>query len=544
MTRDLYSSDLLRRMKPSNLFAIRARMGGLCMVLLALAAGPAAGAVLDAIGVTVLRTVTTNLDGTGIGVAHPEASLSTNFPTFEVNPASVGRPAGLFAYFSTNGVATNYPNAVGDESGHADGVGQNFYGLTTGVATNVAHVDNYDADYFFNQYIFTDTPVAIAGRIANQSFIFNGITISDQQMVDYYYDMYAAQYGTLFVSGVGNGGPVNTPATCYNGIGVGVIDGGSSIGPTLDNGRCKPDLVAFGGATSFSTPYVSGAAAVLMQAALRGDGGGDTNAASDSRNLKALLLNGAIKPAGWTNAPNFPLDARYGAGVLNVFNAYAQLAGGQHGAIESSSVATNATHPPGASLANVPVSSGWDFSTLSSTPGTDAIQHYYFKLTNSFHGGSFSATATLVWNRQTNQTAINDLDLHLYDTATSNVVAQSVSFVNNVEHLYVTNLPPGRYDLQVWKAGGDAGNGNVTPDETYALAFEFFSPSLQIAASGTNALVSWPVYPDGFVLQASTNLASPSAWSTLAVTPAITNNQNRVSVPVDGGSLFFRLKRP
>ena len=43
---------------------------------------------LDQIGVTLLRTQTTNLDGSGIRVAQPEASA----PAFEVNPASVGQP--------------------------------------------------------------------------------------------------------------------------------------------------------------------------------------------------------------------------------------------------------------------------------------------------------------------------------------------------------------------------------------------------------------------------------------------------------------------
>ena len=68
-----------------------------------------------------------------------------------------------------------------------------------------------------------------------------------------------------------------------------------------------------------------------MQAALRGDGGSDTNSAFDIRTIKALLLNGAVKPADWTNIAPSPLDTRYGAGVLNVLNSYEQLAGGRMG---------------------------------------------------------------------------------------------------------------------------------------------------------------------------------------------------------------------
>jgi hypothetical protein len=47
-----------------------------------------------------------------------------------------------------------------------------------------------------------------------------------------------------------------------------------------------------------------------MQAGLRGDGGSSTNAAADLRTVKALLLNGAIKPTDWTNNVPSPLDTR------------------------------------------------------------------------------------------------------------------------------------------------------------------------------------------------------------------------------------------
>src|SRR5262249_26710500 len=155
------------------------------------------------------------------------------------------------------------------------------------------------------------------------------IPVAAQQAIDLAYDNYTVTNHTLFVSGAGNGGSVCPPSTCYNGLSVSVNNGLSSIGPTVDNGRCKPDITASaqGALTSFSTPYVAGAAAVMLQAALRGDGGGTgtTNSAADLRTVKALLLNGAVKPSGWTNANFSPLDARYGAGIVNVFNSYAQL---------------------------------------------------------------------------------------------------------------------------------------------------------------------------------------------------------------------------
>jgi Subtilase family len=522
-------------------------------------AAPVQASNLDTIGVTLLRTVT-NVDGAGIRVAQPEAGA----PGFEVNPANslVQQPISLFTYISNN-VSTNYfPNDIGTESGHADAVASYFYGLPSGIATNIAHVDNYDADYFA-QVSAIETPFTtnytaslpstnIDDPVVNQSFIFtttdgDNVPINEQETIDSAYDNYAAQYNTLFISGAGNGSPprVCPPSTCYNGIGVGAyFDGNnySSIGPTLDNGRAKPDITAPAEETSFSTPQVAGAAALLMQAGLRGDGGSDTNAAADIRTVKALLLNGAIKPADWTNNPPSPLDPRYGAGVLNVFNSYEQLADGEHGYIATTSVPAGDAHPPNGASGTIGALSGWDFNTNTSGSSSDTINHYYFDVTNGIGHAMFSATATLVWNRQRNQTDINHLNLFLYNAANSNLVACSTSLVDNVQHIWVPRLPQGRYDLQVWKAGGIPRTSIVSSAETYALAWEFFCTSLNVAQSDTNAVLTWPTYPDGFVVQSATNLTPPVVWNTLNVTPIVTSNQNQVTFATTNASQFFRLQ--
>ncbi|HEY5040881.1 MAG TPA: S8 family serine peptidase, partial [Verrucomicrobiae bacterium] len=323
--------------------------------------------LLDQIGVTALRAVTTHLDGTGIRVAMPEGELTNNPPTFEVNPANVGQPVSLFTYISSAGSATTYPNSLGTNSWHAEDVADYFFGPASGVATNVAHVDNYDANYFVQGYTVAgnyvvNLPAAnINDPVVNQSFGFVNVPANGQQSFDTAYDNYAAQYHTLFVSAANNGGPVSPPGTSYNCVSVGAYDGASSYGPTLDNGRAKPDITAPAGETSFSTPQVSGAAALLMQASLRGDGGGDTNSAFDIRTIKALLLNGAVKPTDWTNISPSPLDTRYGAGVLNVLNSYEQLAGGKHGYVISTTVSTGGAHPPTGATGSIAVLSGWDF---------------------------------------------------------------------------------------------------------------------------------------------------------------------------------------
>ena len=515
-----------------------------------LAAGlPAARAQgSDPIGLALLRTLATNVDGTGIRVAQPEANLGGSPSVFEVNPASVGLPVSLFTYYSADGITNIFTNNVGAESWHADGVAQNFYGWPGGAATNVAHVDNYDADFFVTNYLFNLAPMP-AAAVVNQSYTFGPLAVTNQQAIDSAYDDYADTYGTLFVSAAdnfGNAWPNSTnvcvPGTAYNCISVGAYANGtyySSIGPTSDNGRCKPDLTAPAGATSFSTPQVAGAATALMQAALRGDGGGDTNAAFDMRTIKALLLNGAVKTADWTNSNSSPLDMRYGAGVLNVFNAYEQLAGGKQNFSASNSVAIGAAHPPLEATNFVAATSGWDFRTIATSATNDAVNHYFFNVSNGM------PTVTLVWNRQLGQTnysnCINDLDLFLFNAANSNFVACSTSRVDNVEHLFIPRLPAGRYDLQVLKNGG---TNVVSTAETYALAFAFVPTKLNLAGSGPNAVLTWPAYPAGFLVETTTNLAAP-AWSTNNLpAAALTNRLNLLQLPMTNALQFFRLRLP
>ncbi len=492
---------------------------GLALSLLAIGflcglAGPAAAGPLDDIGVTALRAADPTLTGSGIAVIQAEANYGgTN--VYQVNPAYVDLPPGLFTYVDgSGGIWLSYPNGGGSESGHADSVGLNFYGNATsgpnpGVAPGVSSVDNYQADTYFNAIIAGNlVPSAASGgvlhdaRVINQSFIFtdNSGNALEDPVADQLYDNYAANYNVLFVSGMGNGTPPASPATCYNGIAVAVIDGNSTTGPTLDDGRCKPDITAPGGATSFSTPYVSGAAALLMQAA------GDNAAASDIRTIKALLLNGATKPAGWTHTPTQPLDLRYGAGELNVFNSWQELsAGNQPFSTTQTLTAGTLSHAP-SSASNFRGLTGWDFTQLTSSASLDAMNNYFLAPNQS--GAAFTLTATLVWNRQavavptgTNPfditpIGINNLDLFLYDMTNPALLASSVSTVNNVQQLYVTGLAPGdTYAIQVWKPGGDLGPGLVSYDETYALAYSMTAvpePSaLVLFGVGAIGLLGW-----------------------------------------------------
>ena len=339
-------------------------------------------------------------------------------------------------------------------------------------------------------------------------------------------------------------GSVAPPSTSYNGIGAGFCTASGTwgaTGPTLDNGRAKPDICAPIDASSFAAPLVSGAATLLIQAARRGVGG-NTNDATDIRTLKALLLNGAIKPPGWSNPSPSPLDPRYGAGVLNVFNSYCQLAGGEQGFITNSSEPANSAHPPATATGDLAVLSGWDLDTISNaSTNVDVVNHYCFEVTNSSCSGPFTATMTLVWNRQVDQSAINNLDLYLYRMDDGSLIGASTSTVDNVQHIYVPQLPPGRYDLQVLKQGG----AYVTASETYALAFDFFTVPLSVTQTSSGLNFTWPLYPAGFELETnSTSGLLPGGWDTNnLVAPVISNNLNNVTLGFPLAPVFFRLVR-
>ncbi len=492
----------------------------------------------DTTGATLLYATTTNLNGAGVRVAQAEVAVAAD--AWQVNPSVAGRTNGFITYYS-NAVfsASSFPNSVGTESFHANGVGTNFYALADGMARGVSHVDNYEANYFVSK-VYPVTQPFNAARIVNQSFSFGSQPTNIQENYDSAYDNFAAANKVILVNAVGNSGTVALPATSYNGIGVGAYNGGTATGPTPDNGRAKPDITAPADATSFSTPQVSGAAAILLQAAVRGDAGADTNSAGDIRTVKALLLNGAIKPSNWSAPKPSPLDPLYGAGVLNVFNSYRQFIGGKHTNTGSTNINLGAAHPPisttnSPSITNL---SGWDFATLTSSTTKDAVGEYHFVLpTNA------TATITLAWNRQQNQTTINNLYLYLYKIGNAQPVASSTSTVDNVQHIYSPNLSAGQYALQILKPGGAT---TVSAGETYALAYEFVSQKLTLTR-GTNGTIklTWPIYPAGFTLESTSTLASGS-WSSVTATPLILSNSlNQVTLtPSAGIAQYYRLRRP
>ena len=475
-----------------------------------------ANTTFDQIGLTQLQSIAPNINGTGVNVAQVEASVSsTTQNAFEPNPANLSTSA-QFTFIDSSGNASgSYKSA--DASWHAEYVASLFYGgAGAGVAPDVSHVYVYAESYYYNTLYAGTAPInsssGAAPSVVNQSFIYPGVTSSTSAYLDQIWDNYAAEYNTLFVTAIGDGQTtstttpsyVNAPADMYNGIAVGAFTGiggtpSTWVGPTWD-GRSAPDLIAPGSYTSYTAPLVSGSAALLIQAGNADVGGTATAAAAtDIRTVKALLLNGATKIQGWTNSytansgtytynattanATTPLDPRYGSGMVNVYNSYENLAGGEHSysATTSSAISsfTSNTAAPAASFTGTAITatSGWNLASITATSKSNAVENYDFNLPGT-SVNSWDLTATLTWNKDYQANGINHLMLFLLNSS-GQEVASSTSMLDNLQQINVnsalgmTTLAPGQYDLAVEMLGG---SNLISSSETYALAWNFVDP--------------------------------------------------------------------
>jgi hypothetical protein len=261
--------------------------------------------------------------------------------------------------------------------------------------------------------------------------------------------------------------------------------------------------------TSFAAPAVASVIARLSQFASNRFTAVPSVAtdAQDPRTMKALLMTSATKLAGWGQGSVFggtagltgsltggvttvrqPLDPNQGAGLLNANGAYSIMdAGKKSPTLQPNGLIT---------IVNSAVTpTGWDFNTVK------------LSLTNSYQvsgqvGGSMAIT--LDWYRDVGAAVAGtnsilgmaNLDLYLYsslDSAFTNVslTAQSISSIDNLEHLWFTNLPTAYYEFMVGYSGYDSLAGPTIQNEQYGLAWAFTVPepsSLLLAALGISTL--------------------------------------------------------
>lgn len=69
------------------------------------------------------------------------------------------------------------------------------------------------------------------------------------------------------------------------------------------------------------------------------------------------------------------------------------------------------------------------------------------------------------------------------------------------------------------------------------------APTLTIARSGNNLIISWPSTATDYVLQQNSNLADGS-WTTSGYTISDDETNKSITIVSPTGNLFFRLKQP
>jgi len=374
--------------------------------------------------------------GAGIQVAMVEAPSGAAYLPDMTNAEFLGKTV-------NDGSGTN-----SGSNGHATTVGRYFFGNSSSLTPGISEFSGYEVNHWLSSRLSpggSGTPLTEAYLVSSHAYAGSvGSTDADVKRL-MQMDFYVNQNGTTAVVGTTNENVSVVPnlfAHGYNVIAVGNSNGVHGHGSTTlyGTGRTRPDLVGPLNASSWNTGLVSSAAALLHHKA---DNMGMH--AADARRpevIKSILMSGAIKEpfATWDRTNTRPIDERFGAGQLNIFNSYFIMDGGQFNG--SLGVPTEAIGLR-----------GWDYE--ASLSGA-AIQSYRLEIGP---GGVADVSVMLNWNVQitdTNPAAnifapeyrLADLGLSLWDE-NETLIDWSNSPVDNVEHLYLAFLAAGNYTLRV-----------------------------------------------------------------------------------------------
>jgi hypothetical protein len=442
--------------------------------------------------------------GSGVGISQTEAPEQT------INGTRYYLPNTALPEFA--GKTFSILSPAGGVSSHATTVAQYCYAGGTSIAPGVTGIHNYEANDWigpgFLNYGDTIAPNGETQGVQNHSWVANVSNGAAAVQLLRRFDYAIQQSGFLGVVALNNGNGGNVPtllASCYNGVSVGLTNGNHSYGTnTADGGgRTKPEIVAPSYATSFATPMVASAAAMLSQ--------GAPAEATRPVTMKAILMAGATKGQfpSWSRSTAHPLDAVCGAGQLNVYNSHHILAAGQQAAGTDATVTRQ----------------GWDCTTTSG-----GSRLYFFDIPA---GGTSSLSVILTWNRTIADTvpgpswgnpssSLANLTLKLYsasDFTLGELVDSSASAVDNVEHVWQPALSPGRYAIEVT---ADA------PGVTYGLAW-YSVPNVTIAATTPEAAELGAV-PGQFTITRGGDTAAPlTVGYTIAGTA--TNGTDYTAIP-------------
>jgi len=386
-----------------------------------------------------------------IAAAELPNNPSQGFSQIEAITPDLSAYAPNTAASNFSGKTFSFKSGTSVESPHATSVANFFYGNGTSLLGGNIAVDLYSANSWLGSG-FLKTGLFSAPSIENravQNHSWISTSYSQTAEANRRLDFAINRDGFVCVVGVNNGNSTVLPdllAQSYHTLSVGLTNGSHSAGvTTLDgNDRIKPELVAPADATSFSTPMVSSAAALLF-AKLTAD---HVLAKADRpRVIKALLLASTRKDtvASWQNTSTRPLDLRFGAGELNIHHAYKILRAGRATASQSLSQKN----------------CGWAAESVSA----NSNKAYFFTIPAGSIPSPFAAALT--WHRAvtsglfgSNWTAtLANLNLRLHQAdgfTLGAAIAESNSLVDNVEHIFQAQLAPGDYAIIVQNLSNSA----------------------------------------------------------------------------------------
>ena len=454
-----------------TLFSMSTRVCGAMILSIPLCALVAQADVFSDIKYTdlVTRLGAATPTGAGIGIGHVEAPENAG-GSYAPDTTLVEFSGKTFSLLSGTGLAP---------SGHATEVGRNLYGNTGSIAKGVTSISNWNVNpWLTSVYLHVGQGAAVVPatppvgvKVFNHSWIgsFGNATNDNDGLRRL--DFAIARDNLFMTVGTNNGaGSAAQPLLAYafNNITVGLADGNHAAALTpagLDGpSRRKPDIVAPGLFTSYATPIVGAAAALLFDAA-DSDPAISANAnANKALTIKSAIMAGTTHRPAWSNgAPTSgasrgistaPLDPIYGADLLNIDRAHRIFTGGEATAFAAPQPATFTRHQ------------GWDYipTVLSNTSA-----YWSFRLNQGVDEVSVAAS----WNRQvaTNFTTWNmqDLDLRLWklqngvlvsitgDAGASSFTSgncESKSSTENTELLVLHGVAAGDYVLELHRNTG------------------------------------------------------------------------------------------
>ncbi len=430
-------------------------------------------------------------DGTGVVVGHVE---------FEDVDGDYAPTAGHNQFIGKKFFPMSGPTGA---SAHANNVGFNYYGNTLSIAPGITTIYNWWADNWATTGLLNSNtgslPVALpaAIKVFNHSWLGTFSFSSQNNNALRRADFVTIRDDLLMCVGVDNDEPgvpddnINAAlmSHVFNGITVGVSDGTHMNDPTLNSldvpGRMQPIIVAPGTKVSWAVPVVSAASALLTETARTTPLPSGTSASAErSEVIKAVLLAGANHRAGWTNNPSTsgadrgvtsqPVDDVFGCDLLDVNISHLILTRGEQDGAASTPATVNAAHA-GWDLVSVDIdgSAYWRLAVCEVAREVSVVATWHRQVQSPFGSADWAVadfTLTL-WRVDGGglATLVGDPGLPFFGGG--NVVSQSD--VDNLEHLFVTDLQPGEYVIELQRLDNEA----AYPDWEAAVAWHASTPA-------------------------------------------------------------------